>query len=90
MARAVEAKLQIITEMGATAIVDQTLIVVCGYTNTQSFQTVFMTTIFLIVAQLDGDLTHPNHRLPRPVSQSFLPRYLNLILGCEVLCFLLS
>lgn len=81
MARAVEAKLQIITEMGATAIVDQTLIVVCGYTNTQSFQTVFMTTIFLRVAQLDGELTHPNNRLPRPVSQSFLPRYLNLIPG---------
>lgn len=71
MARAVEAKLQIITEMGATAIVDQTLIVVCGYTNTQSFPSVFKTTIFLIVAQLDGELTHPNQT--NQTSQPKLP-----------------
>lgn len=58
--------------MGAAAISNQTLVVVCGYADTHSFQIVFMTTIFLIVAQFDSELTHSNHRLSRPVSRGCL------------------
>lgn len=47
-ARAVEAEIQIIADMGAAAVVDQTLVDICGYADTQSFQTLFRTTVFLI------------------------------------------
>lgn len=59
---AVVANLQIAAEMGAVAISGQTLVDVCGDGDTQSFQTVFMTTFFLMVA-------HSNHELSRPVNE---------------------
>lgn len=78
-AGAVVANLQIAAVMGAAAVFGQTLIVVCGDTDKQSFQKVFLMTIFLMVAQIHSELTHSNHKLARPVSRGRLARCSNHI-----------
>lgn len=41
--------------MGAATVSGQTLVGDCGESDTQGFEMVFMTTIFLMGAQIDGE-----------------------------------
>lgn len=54
-AGAVEAETQIIADMGTAAVVDQTLVDICGCAVTHSFQTLLRATVFLFA---DDEVTY--------------------------------